>query len=406
VGTIDSGAVVTPACSVYNYGSSTENYSVRMRIGAGYNQTASVSNHLSGTRVYVTFPSWTASPVGPTAVTCSTELTGDQVLSDDRQTGGVTVQALPYHDVGCTHILVPVGTIDSNTSVAPACSVHNFGNRTESYPVRIKIGTSYNQTALVTSQSPGTRTYVTFPSYSAWPRGNQAVTCSTELSGDMATGNDRQTGSVNVRVLDVAATSIDVPGDSIVLDDSVQPIAQVANFGTDNATFQVVMKIGSWTQSRGKTLAPAAQDTAGFPYWIAQPLGMQAMKCSTWLVGDVVPTNNSKRDSVMVWVPTGVSQGGPVLPAVFALHPARPNPAEDRTVISFDLPSPARTEVAIYDVHGRLIRELLAMAQPAGRYRLVWNRLDDYGRRVAPGVYFCRLRAGEHQATAKLLLVD
>ena len=93
-GTIDSGTVVAPACSVYNYGSSTESYSVRMRIGAGYNETASVTGHLSGTRVYVTFPSWTVSPVGTIAVTCSTELSPDLAPVNDAKRDSVRVQSL------------------------------------------------------------------------------------------------------------------------------------------------------------------------------------------------------------------------------------------------------------------------------------------------------------------------
>jgi hypothetical protein len=406
-GTIDSGLVVAPACSVYNYGSSTESYLVRMKIGAGYNQTASVSNHLSGTRAYVTFPNWTASPVGPTAVTCSTELSGDLVPSDDRRTATDTVRAPVVHDVGCIRIAVPTGVIDSGTSIAPACSVYNFGNVAESYPVRMKVGSFYNQTATVTAQIPGTALYLVFPAFSAWPRGSHAVSCSTELATDANSANDRWTDSVNVRVQDVAAIDIDVPGDSMVLNDSIQPTAQVANFGTNNATFQVVMKIGAWTQSRSKTLAPTVQDTAVFPYWTAQPLGMLAMKCSTWLAGDRVSANNVKLDSVLVWVPAGVSQGGSgsVLPTAFALHAAQPNPVGEQTVIRYDLAAPAQARIEVYDARGELVRELMAARREPGRYQVTWNRRDAREQRVAPGVYFCRMQAGGFQSTLKLLLV-
>jgi hypothetical protein len=405
LGTIDSGTVVAPACSVYNYGSSTESYSVRMKIGAGYSQTASVSNHLAGTRVYVAFPSWTASPVGPIAVTCSTELSGDQVPSNDRRTATDTVRAPIVHDVGCIRIVVPTGVIDSGTSIAPACSVYNFGTVTETYPARMKIGSFYTQTVTITSQAPGTALYAAFPAFSAWSRGSHVVSCSTELATDANHANDCWTDTVNVRVLDVAAVSTDVPGDSMVLDDSIQPVVQVANYGTDNATFQVVMKIGAWNQSRSKTLSPAAQDTAGFPYWIAQPLGMQAMRCSTWLAGDVVPGNNVILDSVLVWVPSGVSQGGSVVPAAFALHAARPNPVREQTVVRYDLAAPAQVRIDVYDARGELIRGLVAACREPGRYQVTWNRRDAREQRVAPGVYFCRMQAGEFQSTLKLLLV-
>jgi len=404
LGTIDSGTVVAPACSVYNYGSSTESYSVRMRIGSGYNQTSSVSNQPAGTRVYVTFADWIASPVGPIAVTCSTELNPDQVPSNDRRTATDTVRALVVHDVGCTRIVVPTAVIDSGTSITPACSVYNFGNVAETYPVRMKVGSFYSQTATITSQAPGTALYATFPTFSAWPRGSHVVSCSTELAADANHANDAQTGSVNVRVLDAAVLSIDVPGDSIVLDDSIQPVASVYNYGTDNATFTVTLAIGTWTQSRTKTLAPAGQDTAGFAYWTAQSLGMMAMRCSTWLAGDVVPGNNVILDSVLVWVPSGVSQGASVLPSAFELHPAQPNPVGEQTVIRYDLAAPATARIEVYDARGRLVRELMAASREPGRYQVTWNRRDARGQRVAPGVYFCRMQAGAFQSTLKLLL--
>jgi hypothetical protein len=92
-GTIDSGTGLTPVCSLYNFGTLPATYQVRMRIGAGYNQTASVTAHAANTAAYVTFPTWTAGPLGLAAVTCSTELTGDGRTRNDRQTGSVTVRA-------------------------------------------------------------------------------------------------------------------------------------------------------------------------------------------------------------------------------------------------------------------------------------------------------------------------
>ncbi len=90
-GRIDSGTVVTPACSVYNYGNQTVSYSVRMKIGTDYNQTASVSDHTPGTYLYLTFPDWTAGPVGTHPVTCTTELTNDMDNENDKETSGVEV---------------------------------------------------------------------------------------------------------------------------------------------------------------------------------------------------------------------------------------------------------------------------------------------------------------------------
>jgi hypothetical protein len=216
---IDSGAVVAPACSVYNYGSSTESYSVRMKIGAGYSETASVTSHLSGTRVYVTFPSWTASPAGLIAVTCSTQLSSDLVPANDRRTATDTVVLPMVRDVGCTRIIAPVGVIDSGTVVAPACSVYNYGGLPLSYSVRMKIGDGYNETASVAGHLPGTLVYVTFPNWTASPLGMLAVTCSTQLSGDVTPGNDAKRDSVQVQVL----TSVSQGGSELPVAFALRP---------------------------------------------------------------------------------------------------------------------------------------------------------------------------------------
>lgn len=94
-GTITQNTVITPACSVYNYGNTTVSFSVRMKIGGFYNQTASVSNLLPGTKQYVTFANWTATQLGTHTVSCSTELTNDANTSNDKQTGSVTVETPP-----------------------------------------------------------------------------------------------------------------------------------------------------------------------------------------------------------------------------------------------------------------------------------------------------------------------
>ena len=41
-------------------------------------------------------------------------------------------------------ILAPVGTVDTGTTLTPACSVYNAGTSVESYSARMKIGTTFS----------------------------------------------------------------------------------------------------------------------------------------------------------------------------------------------------------------------------------------------------------------------
>jgi hypothetical protein len=89
---IDSGASVTPACSVANVGSVAETYYVRMRIGPFYEESTQVVAQPAGTNAYVTFATWTATQLGgPYAVVCSTALAGDVNPQNDAVTDSVFV---------------------------------------------------------------------------------------------------------------------------------------------------------------------------------------------------------------------------------------------------------------------------------------------------------------------------
>jgi hypothetical protein len=93
VGTVGEDSVVTPACSLFNYGSDAATYTVRMRIGVAYDSQITVVNHRSNTAEYRTFPVWLASPVGDYAVCCSTGLTGDAVPGNNAKRDSVHVVA-------------------------------------------------------------------------------------------------------------------------------------------------------------------------------------------------------------------------------------------------------------------------------------------------------------------------
>ena len=89
----------------------------------------------------------------------------------------------------------------------------------------------------------------------------------------------------------------------------------------------------------------------------------------------------------------------------FSLAQNFPNPAKNGTTIRFAIPAPADVRVALYDVQGRLVRTLVDGTRAAGRHSVDWDGADDAGRRVASGVYFYRLSAGERVAERKLLML-
>jgi hypothetical protein len=87
------------------------------------------------------------------------------------------------------------------------------------------------------------------------------------------------------------------------------------------------------------------------------------------------------------------------------IRAVQPNPFNPRTTIVFELASQQRVDLAIYDLRGRFVRQLLAEGRGAGSHAATWNGIDASGRRVATGVYIVRLVAGGVVKERKIVLV-
>lgn len=74
-------------------------------------------------------------------------------------------------------------------------------------------------------------------------------------------------------------------------------------------------------------------------------------------------------------------------------------------VLSFGIAEPGPVVLAVYDILGRQLRVLKNGYFPAGEYDATWNRTNEAGEEVGPGVYFARLQAGDWHTTLKLVLV-
>jgi agmatine/peptidylarginine deiminase len=91
--------------------------------------------------------------------------------------------------------------------------------------------------------------------------------------------------------------------------------------------------------------------------------------------------------------PMTVPTGAPVVADNVAARAPFPNPSAAGTSFEFQLKYPERVALAVYDVRGRLVRELVAEEVPAGLHRVDWDGRDRSGALVPAGTYFFRLRA-------------
>jgi cytochrome c peroxidase len=105
----------------------------------------------------------------------------------------------------------------------------------------------------------------------------------------------------------------------------------------------------------------------------------------------------------------GVSTAGLTPPAASGavrLYGSEPNPFRTSALVRFDLATPTRVSLSVYDVAGRLQRRLYrnAMANP-GAYAVPWDGRDDHGQAVAAGLYFYRLETERDVRTARTVRV-
>jgi hypothetical protein len=83
----------------------------------------------------------------------------------------------------------------------------------------------------------------------------------------------------------------------------------------------------------------------------------------------------------------------------FLLFSPVPNPARGSVDVSFRLGEATSVQAFVFDVSGRIVRDLARTPMAAGDHTLTWDGRDEWGRSQPSSVYFVRLRAGGLEAT-------
>jgi len=98
----------------------------------------------------------------------------------------------------------------------------------------------------------------------------------------------------------------------------------------------------------------------------------------------------------------GVEGERPPRPSL--VSPFAPNPAPSTARLWFEVSSPTRVRIHIYDPSGRLVRKTADGVYPTGRHVASWDGLTEAGARAASGVYYAVVSLGTVQTTRKLVL--
>ncbi len=97
---------------------------------------------------------------------------------------------------------------------------------------------------------------------------------------------------------------------------------------------------------------------------------------------------------------TSISGIGSDVPKEFRLFNNYPNPFNPSTEIRYDLPRATQVSLKIYDINGRLVKELVSGMQITGSYTAKFNADG-----LSSGIYFYTLTAGDFKAVNKMMLL-
>ena len=116
-----------------------------------------------------------------------------------------------------------------------------------------------------------------------------------------------------------------------------------------------------------------------------------------------------KNSNLPIEVIPAVPGAPTLLPDATSFLSNYPNPFNPETWIPYHLAKPADVRLTIYDMRGVVVRELVLGHQAAGFYTnrsraAHWDGRNDFGEKVATGIYFCTFEAGDFTATRKMLI--
>ena len=122
---------------------------------------------------------------------------------------------------------------------------------------------------------------------------------------------------------------------------------------------------------------------------------------AVYTAGESLPSN-------IVTIAWPVNNDNEQLPIVTKFLGNYPNPFNPSTTFSYSLANESEVELSIFNVKGQKIRTLVNECQSAGMYQVIWNGMNDNGKKVSSGIYFSLFDInddGDYTSVKKILLL-
>jgi hypothetical protein len=81
-----------------------------------------------------------------------------------------------------------------------------------------------------------------------------------------------------------------------------------------------------------------------------------------------------------------------------------PNPFGSSTTISYSVENPGQVKLNIFNLSGKLVRELKNTHHNSGVFNINWDGTDTAGSKLTSGVYICQLKTGNQNDIQKMVI--
>jgi len=458
-GTINSGTVVTPTAVVHNYGNIQEaEVPVYFTFGS-YLSTRTISLAIGQTDT-VEFDDWTASAGAYTGISY-TALTTDQNFSNDTAQYRFSVIDTGMNDISIVSILVPTSGVITCNDYTPAVVIHNqtVSGTGSAAPCSVLVRITRYPAQMTSFCNIGVDTTNPICEYEEWLFTTVEVGSDTvylpnwhpywsditwvlnptyhKVYAEVSSPNDVNPDNNSLlNMFMVNGCAYDLQTNWTGLLDGYEPLYhETLEIRTYNVASVVSNPVGPTAQFRSKVKIIQENNQAiVYARYLDEELAPMTYSCLSYQSGwtptepgwyrvyswietrpglDMIAENNAQEKYYYFvnLLPAQVThntnqstQGNHGMSTAFELIGARPNPFNNTTNISWQIPVSALVKLTVYDATGRTIKTLENNSYPAGNYNTTWNRTDDANQRVAAGIYFYEIKANNYTARQKLVI--
>lgn len=136
------------------------------------------------------------------------------------------------------------------------------------------------------------------------------------------------------------------------------------------------------------------------PQWIYEEAGTYSVSLS--IDDGINQSTEVKTDYITV---NQVSSQEEIVALKTELYGNYPNPFNPSTTINFSIEQNQQVELAIYNLKGQKVKQLVCDQVLAGQHSVIWNGKNNNGKSVSSGIYFYKLKTDNFEKTKKMILM-